>query len=103
MPVRTTRSRAYVPPGASFLEFAVYRGPEDERACGYLNFGHQSPAHQALAYAPYALSLEDAWQLACNFVRGNRIDAIWVNDPEHLFDDPQVEPAGDGAAAASDA
>ena len=99
MPVRIERSLAAVAPGESFLEFSVYRSPQDGRASGYLNFGHQSPAHRALAYAPYALSLADAWRLACDFVRDSRIDVIWVNDLECLFEDPRLPNAGCAAGA----
>ena len=101
MPVRTTRNRADIPPNASFLEFTVYRGPEDGRACGYLNFGHQSAEHRASAYAPYALTLDDAWQLACRFVIDNDIDMLWINDPENLLAPSAVQEAESSASGDS--
>ena len=90
MTVRITRDRMDIPPGHSFLEFAVYRSPADGRVCGYLNFGHQSVEHRALAYEPYALALDEAWQLACNFVRDNGIDVLWINEPENASADSRL-------------
>ena len=91
---RVVRSREGIPPGESFLEFAIYRSPEDGLARGYLSFGHQSPALQAAAYASFALSLQEAWAMALAFVREHRIHVLWVNDPESLL------ALGDGEIAA---
>ena len=85
VPPRVVRSREGIPPGESFLEFAIYRSPEDGQARGYLSFGHQSPALQAAAYASFALSLQEAWAMALAFVREHRIHVLWVNDPESLL------------------
>ena len=90
MPARAVRSREAIRPDESFLEFTVYRSPDSGRTCGYLNFGHQSPALQAPAYTPFALSLEEAWDMACQFVREHRVQVLWVNDPENLSDFPEA-------------
>ena len=74
--------------GAPYVTFKVYRSPQDKKTVfGYHQFSHQVSEdsfnfrHSDFG-VPMAQALTEAWRYA----ESKGISAIWIDDPNRLFD-----------------
>lgn len=93
MSARIVRSRTAIQPQESFAWFSVYRDREDGRICGYLHYDSRDAA-SAYESTPFGVPVETAWGPARELVDGRNIDVVWLNDPENLFEPPEVAANG---------
>jgi hypothetical protein len=74
--------------GAPFVTFKVYRSRQDKKTIfGYHEFGHQASERAFKIHTtPFGILVEQAFNEARRFADSWGISAIWIDDPDRLFD-----------------
>ena len=73
---------------APFITFNVYRSPKGNRTiCGYHEFTYQASGRKAiLHWTPLGIRVAQAFEDTRRYAESKGISAIWVNDPNRLFE-----------------
>jgi len=74
--------------GAPFVTFKVYRSRQDKKTIfGYHELGHQASERAFKIHTtPFGILVEQAFNEARRFADSWGISAIWIDDPDRLFD-----------------
>ena len=73
---------------APFVIFKVYRSPQDKKTVfGYHEFSYQASERAFKIHTtPFGILVEQAFNEARRFADSWGISAIWIDDPDRLFD-----------------
>jgi hypothetical protein len=84
--LRITRDKAEFG-STPFITFKVYRSPKDKRTVyGYHEFRYASGNKVKGDQTPLGIPVAQAFETTCRVAESSGIAAIWVDDPQRLFD-----------------
>ena len=74
--------------GALYVTFKVYRSPQDKKTVfGYHQFSHQvSEDSFNFRHSDFGVPMAQAFNEAWRYAESKGISAIWIDDPNRLFD-----------------
>jgi hypothetical protein len=74
--------------GAPFVTFKVYRSPKDGKTVlGYHEFSYQvSEDSFKFRHSDFGIPVAQAFDVVRDFAAERGISAIWINDPDRLFE-----------------
>ena len=82
--LRITRDKAELR-GAPFVTFRVYRSNMDS-VCAYHDIVYHLTGNRIrVRHTPFGIPVAQAFEETCRFAKLKRISAIWVDDPDRLF------------------
>ena len=76
-----------------FITFTVYRTPKDNKTiCGYHEFSYRASEDSVKFAKPsFGVPVAQAFEEARRYAEANGIPAIWIDDPDRLFEPGQVK------------